>query len=181
MPFKESMADYEIETSSIDSMTDSGRNRDRGDESIAQIETHAYSLGSTQCPSTMVSDADLSRDSSDLLKTSELVPSGMNEDFNPLEQENESVFDQIINKNTGQSQMRMREETFLGDKAIIKVKHKQPGKDEPLQINIDKVCVIAEHGQEPELVPKSMPGPDQEPFRDIKSERGPGQKRDRET
>ena len=75
----------------------------------------------------------------------------------------------------------MREETFLGDKAIIKVKHKQPGKDELLQINIDKVCIIAKHGQEPELVPKPMPGPDQEPVRDIKSERGPGQKRDRET
>ena len=110
--------------------------RDGSDESIAQLETHANSLGS-----------------------------GINGDFSSLEQENESVSDQIINKNTGQK--RMREETFLGDKAIIKVKHKQPGKDEPLQINIDKVCVITEHGQEPELVPKSMPCPDQEPFRDI--------------
>jgi hypothetical protein len=75
----------------------------------------------------------------------------------------------------------MREETFLGDKAIVKVKHKQPGKDESLQNNIDNVCIIAGHGQEPELVPKPMPGADQEPIRDIKSEREPGQKRDRET
>ena len=144
------MANHKNETSSRDSVTYSGRNRDGSDESIAQLETHANSLGS-----------------------------GINGDFSSLEQENESVSDQIINKNTGQK--RMREETFLGDKAIIKVKHKQPGKDEPLQIHIDKVCVIAERGQEPEPVPKSKPDPDQELFRDIKSERGPGQKRDRET
>ena len=64
------------------------------------------------------------------------------------------------------------------------MKQKQPGKagkDEPREIHIDKVCVIAERGQEPEPVPKSKPDPDQELFRDIKSERGPGQKRDRET
>jgi hypothetical protein len=105
--------------------------------------------------------------------------SGINGDFSSLEQENESVSNQTITKNT--CQKRMRDEPFLDDKAIIKVKHKQPGKDELLQINIDKVCIIAKHGQEPELVPKPMPGPDQEPVRDIKSERGPGQKRDRET
>jgi hypothetical protein len=144
------MANHESETSSIDSVTYPGRNRDGSDESIAQLETHANSLGS-----------------------------GINGDFSSLEQENESVSDQIIHKNT--SQKRIREETFLGDKAIFKIKHKQLGKDEPIQTHIDEVCVIAEHGQEPELVPKSMPGPDQEPFRDIKSERGPGQKRDRET
>ena len=122
------MADHKSETSSIDSVTDSRRNRDGGDESIAQLETYANSMGS-----------------------------GINGDFSSLEQENESVFDQTINKNTVQK--RMRGEPFLGDKANIKVKHKQPGKDEPIQINIDKVCIIAKHRQEPELVPKQMPGP----------------------
>jgi hypothetical protein len=95
------MAGNEIETSSIDSVTNSGRNRDGGDESIAQLETHANSLGS-----------------------------GMNEDFNSLEQENESVSNQSTNKNTRQK--RMRDEPFLDDKAFVKVKPKHPGKDEPL-------------------------------------------------
>ena len=65
------MADHKSETSSIDSVTDSRRNRDGGDESIAQLETHANSLGS-----------------------------GVNEDFSSLEQENESVSNQSINKKT---------------------------------------------------------------------------------
>ena len=67
----------------------------------------------------------------------------------------------------------MRDEPFLDDKAFVKVKPKHPGKDEPLQINTDKDCIIAKQGQEPELVPKPMPGPDQEPVLDIKSEQGP--------
>ena len=98
-PFIDSRANHESETSSIDSVTYSGRKRGGSDESIAQLETYANSMGS-----------------------------GINGDFSSLEQENESVFDQTINKNTVQK--RMKGEPFLGDKANIKVKHKQPGKDE---------------------------------------------------
>jgi hypothetical protein len=39
------MANHESETSSIDSVTYSGRKRGGSDESIAQLETHANSLG----------------------------------------------------------------------------------------------------------------------------------------
>ena len=57
----------------------------------------------------------------------------------------------------------MRDEPFLDDKAFVKVKPKHPGKDEPLQINTDKDCIIAKQGQEPELVPKTKPSSKQGP------------------
>ena len=67
----------------------------------------------------------------------------------------------------------MRDGPTLDEKAFVKVKPKHPGKDDPLQSHTDKDYIIAKQGQEPELVPKPMPGPDQEPVLDIKSEQGP--------
>ena len=145
-PFIDSRANHESETSSIDSVTYmySERNRHGSDASIAQLEPRVNSLDSI-----------------------------IDGDFNSFEQENGSLSDQIISTDTGQKRTREETETSLGDKAIFKIKHKQPGKNESLQNHVDKDCVIAKRGQEPELVPKSRPGPDQKLFSHIKSERGP--------
>jgi hypothetical protein len=47
------------------------------------------------------------------------MSSGIDGDFSSFKQENEPLSDQVINKNTSQKRAR---ETFLGDKAIFKVK-----------------------------------------------------------
>ena len=76
-PFIDSRANHESETSSIDSVTYSERNRDGSDASIAQFEPRVNSLDSV-----------------------------IDGDFNSLEQENGSLSDQIINTDTGQKRTR---------------------------------------------------------------------------
>jgi hypothetical protein len=62
-------------------MADSEEKRDMGDESIAQLGTHGYGMGSPQNPSRMIPDIGPPRDSSDLSTTLELIHSGMDEGF----------------------------------------------------------------------------------------------------
>jgi hypothetical protein len=138
-PFIESIANNETETSSIDSMTRSEKNRDWSDASIAQLEPHINNLGYE-----------------------------IDEDFSSSKQENGSRSDQIINKDTSQKRTREETDTSMGDKAIFKVKQKQPGKNDSRQNHANMDCVVTGHGQEPEPVPKSRP----DPYQELKSERG---------
>ena len=142
---------------------------------IANNETETSSIDS-------MTQSEKSRDGSDVF-IAQLEPhinslgSEIDEDFSSLKQENGSLSDQIINTDTSQKRTREETDTSLGDEAIFKVKQKQPRKNDSHQNHANKDCVITERGQEPEPVPKSRP----DPYQELKSERGPGQKRDRET
>jgi hypothetical protein len=80
----------------------------------------------------------------------------------------------------------LRDETILDDNTFNRVKPKQPGKGEQIQILVytNEGCIKAKQGQEPgrepELVPKPEPEPEQDPERETKSEQGPRRKHYRE-